>query len=81
MIGLNLAVALLVGWLHVAGIVTGVTRMRLAPAATYVPPNWLGASSGVMFMITGTMVFGFFLLVLMTLTPLAFRSFGARNVS
>ena len=81
MIGLNLSVALLVSWLHVDGIVTGVTRMRLAPTATYIPPNWLGASSGAMFTITGIMVFGFFLLVLIKLTPLAFQSFRARDVA
>ncbi len=80
-IGLNLSVALLVSWLHVDGIVTGVTRMRLAPTATYIPPNWLGASSGAMFTITGIMVFGFFLLVLIKLTPLAFQSFRAREVA
>ena len=80
-IGLNVSVALLVLWLHVAGIVTGVTRMQLAPEETYVPPMWLGASSGIMFAITGTMVFAFFLLVLMTLTPLAFRSFWAQDMA
>jgi nitric oxide reductase subunit B len=80
-IGLNVGVALLVLWLHVAGIVTGVTRMQLAPEETYVPPIWLGASSGIMFAITGTVVFAFFLLVLMTLTPLAFRYFWAQDMA
>ena len=80
-IGLNVGVALLVLWLHVAGIVTGVTRMQLAPGETYVPPIWLGASSGIMFAITGTVVFAFFLLVLMTLTPLAFRYFWAQDMA
>ena len=74
-VGLNVGVALLVVWLHVAGVVTGVTRMRLAPAEAYLPPAWLGASSGIVFAVTGAVAFLFFGSVLATLTPLAFRSF------
>jgi nitric oxide reductase subunit B len=80
-IGLNVGTALLVVWLHIQGIVTGVTRMQFAPEETYVPPSWLGASSGIMFVITGTMVFVFFVSVLMTLTPLVFRSLRPREVA
>ena len=73
-IGLNLGVAALVLWLHVAGVVTGITRMRFAPGAAYVPPAWLGASSGIMFALTGGIAVIFFGLVLMTLIPLSFRA-------
>lgn len=73
-IGLNVGVALLVIWLHVVGVVTGLTRMRLAPTEVYVPPAWLGASSGVLFATTGAVAFVFFASVLSTLIPLAFRS-------
>ena len=64
-------------WLHVAGVVTGITRMRLAPAEAYLPPAWLGASSGIVFALTGAIAFLFFSTVLTTLFPLAFRSFRA----
>jgi len=74
-VGVNVGVALLVLWLHVAGVVTGVTRMRLAPAEAYVPPAWLGASSGAVFALTGAVAFVFFASVLTTMIPLAFRSF------
>jgi heme/copper-type cytochrome/quinol oxidase subunit 1 len=74
-IGLNVGVALLVGWLHLAGVVTGLTRMRLAPSEVYVPPAWLGASSGIMFSATGTLAFVFFSSILVTLIPCSFRSF------
>ena len=74
-IGLNVGVALLVAWLHVAGVVTGITRMRLSPAEAYLPPAWLGASSGIVFALTGVVAFLFFTSVLTTLVPLAFRSF------
>jgi nitric oxide reductase subunit B len=74
-IGLNVGVALLVGWLHLAGVVTGLTRMRLAPSEVYVPPAWLASSSGIMFAATGTLAFVFFSSVLVTLIPLSFRSF------
>ena len=76
-VGLNVGVALLVVWLHVAGVVTGITRMRLAPAEAYLPPAWLGASSGLVFALTGAIAFLFFSSVLTTLFPLAFRSFRA----
>lgn len=72
-IGLNLSVAALVLWLHVAGVVTGVTRMGFAPGETYVPPAWLGATSGPVFAATGALAVAFFGLLLFTLMPLAFR--------
>ena len=74
-VGLNVGVALLVAWLHVVGVVTGLTRMRLAPTEVYVPPAWLGASSGIVFAATGAIAFVFFASVLTTLMPLSFRSF------
>jgi nitric oxide reductase subunit B len=74
-VGLNVGAALLVVWLHVAGIGTGLTRLRLAPGETYVPPDWLAATSGPMFAITGSVALVFFLLVLGKLLPLAFRPF------
>jgi hypothetical protein len=58
-----------------AGVVTGVTRLRLAPSEVYVPPAWLGASSGIMFAATGALAFVFFSLVLATLIPLSFQPF------
>ena len=51
--------------------------MRLAPGERYVPPDWLAASSGPMFAITGTLALVFFGLVLDRLLPLAFRRFSS----
>ena len=72
-IGLNLSVAALVLWLHVAGVVTGVTRLAFAPGETYVPPAWLGATSGPLFAVTGALTAAFFARLLVTLLPLVFR--------
>ena len=72
-IGLNISVAALVLWLHVAGVVTGVTRMGFAPGETYVPPGWLAATSGPLFAVTGALAAVFFVRLLATLMPLAFR--------
>ena len=72
-IGLNLSVAALVLWLHVAGVVTGVTRMGFAPGEAYVPPAWLAATSGPVFAATGALAVVFFVRLLHTLLPLAFR--------
>jgi len=74
-IGLNVAVAVFVGWLHFSGLVTGLTRMTFAPNETYVPPAWLGASTGIVFAIAGIVVIEFFIRLLRTLMPLAFRPF------
>lgn len=76
LVGLNVGVALLVLWLHTAGVVTGITRMGLNPGEPYVPPAWLGASSGIVFALTGGIAVVFFALVLVILIPLAFRAFA-----
>ena len=76
MIGLNVAVAALVIWLHVSGLVTGLTRMTFAPGETYIPPAWLGASNGVLFAVTGVLALGFFDEVLRPLRRAAFGKFG-----
>jgi heme/copper-type cytochrome/quinol oxidase subunit 1 len=74
-IGLNVAVALFIGWLHVSGLITGLTRMRFAPGEAYVPPTWLGAWNGVMLSASGAVALVFFAALLATLMPLAFRRF------
>jgi nitric oxide reductase subunit B len=76
-IGLNIAVVALVGWLHVSGTVTGVTRLGLAPDESYVPPAWLAAWNGVAFALTGVLVLLFFALLLGRLAPAAFRHWDA----
>lgn len=75
-IGLNLAVVALVGWLHVSGAVTGVTRLGLAPDEPYLAPAWLAAWNGVIFASTGALVLLFFSLLLARLVPTAFRHWG-----
>ncbi len=72
-LGLNVGVGLLVLWLHVAGITTGITRLRLAPGETYVPPDWLAATSGPLFAVTGMIALVFFGSTLDRLVPLSFR--------
>jgi nitric oxide reductase subunit B len=79
-IGLNVAVGLFVGWLHVSGLVTGLTRSRFAPGETYVPPSWLAASNGIVFAATGLLVLVFFAALLWILLPLAFRRFTPTEV-
>ena len=74
LIGLNVSVAALVAWLHVAGLVTGVTRMGFAPGEPYIPPAWLGASSGLVFTLTGAAAVVFFTLILRVLLPASFRA-------
>ncbi|HEX9729590.1 MAG TPA: cbb3-type cytochrome c oxidase subunit I [Gemmatimonadales bacterium] len=74
-IGLNLGVAALVVWLHVSGLVTAIHRAALAPNESYVAPAWLGASSGIMFALTGAVVIVFFALLLARVMP---RAFAAR---
>ena len=73
MIGLNISVALLVGWLHFSGFMTGIYRLRFAPGETYISPTWLVASNAVMFAATGILCFAFFIAVLKILCPLAFQ--------
>jgi len=72
-VGLNLAVVALVGWLHVSGAVTGVTRLGLAPNEAYLAPAWLAVWNGVLFAATGALVLLFFTLLLARLVPTAFR--------
>lgn len=72
-VGLNVAVALLVGWLHLSGTVTGVTRAAFAPNDVYVPPAWLATWNGVLFAATGFVAVVFFVALLARLWPVAFR--------
>lgn len=74
LIGLNVSVAALVVWLHVAGLVTGVTRMGFAPSEIYNPPAWLGASNGIVFTVTGAAAIVFFTLILRIVMPASFRA-------
>jgi nitric oxide reductase subunit B len=72
-VGLNLGVAALVLWLHVSGVITGVTRASFAPGETYVPPTWLAAWNGIVFAATGIVAMVFFVMLLARLIPIAFR--------
>ena len=72
-VGLNLGVAALVVWLHVSGVITGVSRAGFSPGETYVPPTWLAAWNGVLFAATGAVALVFFVLLLARLIPIAFR--------
>jgi hypothetical protein len=72
-VGLNLSVAALVLWLHVSGVITGVTRAGFSPGETYVPPTWLANWNGVLFTATGMVALLFFVLLLARLVPVAFR--------
>ena len=72
-VGLNLGVTALVLWLHVSGVITGVTRAGFAPGETYVPPTWLAAWNGILFAATGFVALVFFVLLLARLIPIAFR--------
>ncbi len=76
LIGLNVGVAALVVWLHVSGLVTGLTRMRLAPGEAYVPPAWLGAYNGIAFTATGALALVFFTLMLRVMLPAGFGKFA-----
>lgn len=73
MVGLNLSVAALVGWLHVSGTITGVTRIGFAPGEVYVPPAWMAAWDGIVFAGTGFVALLFFAALLSKLFPPAFR--------
>ena len=72
-VGLNLSVAALVLWLHVSGVITGVTRAGFSPGETYVPPTWLANWNGVLFAATSVVALLFFVLLLARLVPVAFR--------
>jgi nitric oxide reductase subunit B len=72
-IGLNLAVGVFVVWLHISGLITGVTRAAIAPGAIYQPPEWLAAWNGVLFASTGGIALIFFTGFLVRLVPPAFR--------
>jgi len=80
-IGLNVGVAALVGWLHVSGLVTGISRAAFAPNEVYVPPTWLAASNGIIFAATGFVALVFFVALLAKMMPVAFRywSVSARS--
>lgn len=72
-VGLNVGVAALVGWLHVSGLVTGLSRAAFAPGEVYVPPAWLAASNGIVFAVTGFVALVFFVALLARMFPVAFR--------
>ncbi|MDA0329891.1 MAG: cbb3-type cytochrome c oxidase subunit I [Gemmatimonadetes bacterium] len=72
-VGLNLSVAALVGWLHVSGVITGVSRAGFGPDEVYVGPTWLSAWNGVAFSATGFVALLFFAALLIKLLPIAFR--------
>lgn len=72
-VGLNLGVAALVGWLHLSGLITGVTRAAFAPGEVYVPPAWLASWNGILFATTGFVAMVFFVALLAKLMPVAFR--------
>lgn len=72
-VGLNIGVAALVGWLHVSGTITGVSRAGFAPGEVYVPPAWLPMWNGILFAATGFVALVFFVALLWKLMPVAFR--------
>ena len=72
-VGLNISVAELVGWLHVSGAITGISRAGFAPGETYVGPAWLAAWNGILFAATGFFALLFFTALLARLIPIAFR--------
>ena len=72
-VGLNVGVAALVGWLHLSGLVTGISRAGFAPGEVYVPPGWLSTWNGVAFSATGLVAMVFFVALLVKLIPVAFR--------
>lgn len=53
--------------------------MGFAPGEIYVPPAWLGATSGPLFALTGAVAVVFFTRLLWALMPPAFRSEGAQG--
>ena len=79
-VGLNFGVAALVGWLHLSGTITGISRAGFAPGEVYVPPTWLPMWNGILFAATGFVALAFFLALLWTLIPLAFRYWWVSEV-
>ncbi len=79
-IGLNLGVAALVGWLHLSGTITGIGRSAFAPGEIYVPPSWLPMWNGILFTVTGFFALVFFVALLFKLTPVAFRYWWVSDV-
>jgi nitric oxide reductase subunit B len=72
-VGLNISVAALVGWLHLSGTITGISRAGFAPGEIYVGPAWLAAWNGIIFAATGFLALIFFTALLARLIPIAFR--------
>jgi nitric oxide reductase subunit B len=72
-IGLNVSVAALVGWLHLSGTITGIARAGFAPGEVYVPISWLAQWNGIIFAATGFFVLIFFGALLSKMLPLSFR--------
>ncbi|MDE3013916.1 MAG: cbb3-type cytochrome c oxidase subunit I, partial [Gemmatimonadota bacterium] len=79
-VGLNFGVAALVGWLHLSGTITGISRAGFGPGEVYVPPTWLPMWNGILFAATGFVALAFFLALLWTLIPLAFRYWWVSEV-
>ncbi len=74
LIFLNVAVAGMVGWLHVVGVVDGAHRYMAragTPFADY-RPEWLSAWTAPVLLVTGTCTFVLFLAVLHRWLPLVF---------
>ncbi len=72
-ITLNVAAFLMVVWLHVVGVVDGVSRYLTPRAEAYVRPEWLEVSSGPVFAVTGTIVFLCFTLLVYRWAWIVFR--------
>ena len=79
-VGLNLGVAALVGWLHLSGTITGVNRAGFAPGEVYVPLAWLPMWNGILFTATGFIALFFFVALLWKLIPIAFRYWWVSDV-
>jgi len=69
---LNIAAFGMVAWLHVVGVVDGVSRYLTPQGAIYVRPEWLSASSGPIFAVTGTVTFVCFALLVGRWLPMLF---------
>ena len=80
-IGFNCAVAALVVWLHISGMVTGITRAGFAPTERYVAPAWLMNWSGILFVGFGGFSLVFLLWVLRYLFPVAFQHWWVSDQS
>ncbi len=78
-LGLNITVGALVLWLHIVGVGVGVTRAVHAPGETYLPPDWVSASSGLGLAVTGTAALVYFWIVLIRIARPAFAYFRWRS--